>query len=51
MSGQTNLSTNNSPTANVTSQTPTNVFNTAAAITSRFMSDPQGIKILTNFFF
>ncbi|CAF1006764.1 unnamed protein product [Rotaria sp. Silwood1] len=39
---QTNIPTNSS-TTNVTSQTTSNVFNTAAAaaITSRFMSDPQ----------
>jgi hypothetical protein len=39
---QTNLSTN-PQTNNLTHQTSSNVFNTAAvAITSRFMSDPQG---------
>jgi hypothetical protein len=39
---QTNLPTNSSTTS-MTSQTSSNVFNTAAAaITSRFISDPQG---------
>ncbi|CAF3203508.1 unnamed protein product [Rotaria socialis] len=37
----TNLSTSNPPTTNITSQTSSNIFNTAATITSRFISDPQ----------
>ncbi|CAF1206599.1 unnamed protein product [Rotaria sordida] len=39
MTTQTNMQTN--PSTNVTQQTTSNVFNTAAAITSRFISDPQ----------